>query len=258
MRKTGIATLAAGLVLTLLLVLIRQSEWFATEQARGLSDFAELTESAFRASLVTVLLGLVFLLLSLRVTRQVPDNDVPAPLERFWVCPACGAQNSEQTLHCTVCGNPQGNAPDPTWTCPVCGAENPASAAVCPICQTPPTGAAETWVCEVCGQENPETEDRCLACQRRRYPVEPDWTCPVCGTANEAGIGACVLCGTLRQGDRWTCSFCRHENPDRLRVCDVCGKPRTAQRQSWLCPVCGTQNRADRTACIDCGHVPTP
>ncbi len=261
MRKTGIATLISGLLLAIILFLVRQTDWFAAEQARGLSDLVELVESAFWAALCTAVLGVIFLLLSLRVTDQVPEEERPAPLERFWICPACGAQNQEAEIYCLVCGNPQNNVPVPAWTCPVCGADNPESVSVCQTCMTPRTPPEPTWICEVCGQENPDAEPFCLACQHRRPHSAPDWICPACGMSNDAGASFCSVCGTQRVGAPWVCSFCQRENPPTRTVCATCGKGREEQRNSWLCRACGTQNRISRSACIGCGQprtVPAP
>ena len=62
MRKVGFSALLSGLVLSALLYLIRQTDWFHAELSRGMSDFAELVESSFWAALVLTAFG-VFLLL---------------------------------------------------------------------------------------------------------------------------------------------------------------------------------------------------
>ena len=181
MRKTGIAMLFTGVFLALLLYLARQSAWFAAEQARGFSDFAELVESSFWAALVTVFLGLVFLLLSYRVTAQLSDNDVLSTA----FCPGCGTENPAEALRCAVCGNPRNNMPNALWRCPVCGKENPEQLSICQLCQTArEQRPVRSWICDLCGHKNPETEDRCTACLHRRNTQKADWICPICGTAN--------------------------------------------------------------------------
>ena len=139
MRKVGLSALASGTLLSLLLFFARRTEWFAREAARGMSDFAELVESAFWAALAVTAFGLLLLLLSLRPSEAPPENETPTPLARAWVCPACGAENTEPDRRCQVCGTRLGWRPVPAWRCPVCGAENP------------------------------ETETRCAACQRSRF-----------------------------------------------------------------------------------------
>ena len=92
MRKIGLATFLSGVLLAALFYLLRQSDWFAAETARGMSDFAELVESAFWAALLVVFFGIFLLLLSLRPTQSPPENEAPAPLLRTWICPACGGE----------------------------------------------------------------------------------------------------------------------------------------------------------------------
>ena len=117
MRKVGLITLLSGLVLSVLLFLVRQGGWFAAEIARGMSDFAELVESAFWAALVTAAFGLLLVLLSLRPTERAPENEAPAPLVRTWVCPACGAENTDSDLRCGTCGTPHSAPAPPSWRC---------------------------------------------------------------------------------------------------------------------------------------------
>ena len=255
MRKTGITMLFSGAFLALLLYFARESEWFASEQARGFSDFAELVESAFWAALVTMFLGLVFLLLSYRSSATQSDAEAPAPLERFWVCPGCGSENPEEALRCSICGNPRRNSPTAPWICPVCGTENPEQLSSCQLCNSPRgQKPARSWTCSACGQENPETQSRCSACLRRRNSGSSGWVCPVCGSANAAGDDRCTLCETPRQRNLWTCGYCQQQNPADRAVCSLCGKARNAVHRSWLCPNCGTENRAERTKCVGCGQ----
>ena len=101
MRKVGLSALIAGVVLTVLLFFARRTEWFLAEQARAMSDFAEMVESAFWAALVLAVFGLILLLLSLRARPELPDNEAPAPLVRSWICPACGIENTDET-RCAV------------------------------------------------------------------------------------------------------------------------------------------------------------
>ena len=190
MKKVGLFTLSAGVLLTALLVLVRNTAWFAAEQARGMSDFAELVESAFWAALVTAAFGLVTLLLGFRAGRRLPENEPPAPLVRSWVCPSCGNENSGES-RCAVCGALRDQGRIPTWRCPFCGGENPERVSLCQSCGVPRDRPLLTWICEGCGHENPETEGRCTACQRRRFVRSPGWSCPVCGIANEAGAEYC-------------------------------------------------------------------
>lgn len=254
MRKIGLSTLIAGLLLTLLLALARGTEWFAAESVRGMSDFAEMVEAAFRAAMVTAGFGLLLLLLSLRPSRRAPENEAPVPLVRSWICPACGAENSEADQRCTVCGTPHMLETRPGWRCPFCGTENSPDELQCRGCSAPKDRPLLTWVCESCGQTNPETETRCTACQRRRFTPAPSWTCPVCGIANDEAARQCRLCGAVRRTELWICGYCGRENRQGRSVCEFCGRPRGYQGGSWLCPVCGVQNRADRSVCAGCGQ----
>ena len=254
MRKTGLVTLLSGIVLSAFLYLLRQSGWFATELARGMSDFAELVESGFWAALVLTVFGVFLFLLSFRPTQSPPENDAPAPLVRTWICPACGGENSESELRCTVCGTPRNRGNVPSWRCPFCGAENPETASQCQVCAAPKDRPLLTWICEGCGHENPETENRCTACQRRRFAVAEPWSCPVCGSANDPQTDICRLCGVKRREDGWTCGYCGRKNRESRASCAGCGRLKGYRGRSWLCPVCGTQHRADREICVGCGQ----
>ena len=180
MKKIGLSALISGVVLTVLLWFVRKSDWYAGELARGMSDFAELAESAFWAALVVAAFGLLLLLLSLRARDALPENEAPAPLVRSWICPACGSENTDDQ-RCAVCGAPRDQRRVPGWRCPFCGTENPETVKVCQSCAAPKDRPLLTWICEGCGHENPETETRCAACQRRRFSAAAGWTCPVCG-----------------------------------------------------------------------------
>ena len=255
MKKVGAFTMAGGLLLFLLLSLARSSDWYTGERARSMSDFVELIESAYRASLVTGVFGLVLLLLGLRPGRQALENDTPTPLVRSWICPACGGENSQHELRCRLCGNPRNHNAQVSWQCPFCGSENPESAQLCAVCQSPRTRPGNTWICEGCGAENAESEDRCQAGQRRRGPRSQGWSCPVCGGSNPLGSQICQFCGSVRNARGWRCGYCQAENRENSRVCAVCGRPKDQPGGSWLCPVCGTENRAARTVCAGCGQA---
>ena len=71
MRKVDLICLISGVVLTVALFFARRTEWFLAEQARAMSDFAEMVESAFWAALVLAVFGLFLLLLSLRPTENL-------------------------------------------------------------------------------------------------------------------------------------------------------------------------------------------
>ena len=255
MRKIGFSALLSGFLLSLFLYLLRQSDWFAAEVSRGMSDFAELVESAFWAALLLSAFGLLCLLLSFRPAQRLPENEAPAPLVRNWICPACGEVSDETEMRCPVCGTPRNRGRVPSWRCSFCGAENPETAVQCQICASPKDRPLLTWFCEGCGHENSESELRCTACQRRRFSTAASWICPVCGSANDAGADVCRLCDVKRKTDAWTCSYCGRQNRDSRSVCSNCGKPRNAKGRTWLCPVCGTQNRIDRPVCACCGQA---
>ena len=170
MRKAGWITAAIGAVLTGLLFLVRRSGWYAEQQAMAMSDFGELADSAFWASVLTVLFGLFLLLLSLRRAEPAPESDVPAPMEATWICPGCGSENTESDRSCRLCGARRQEEPSPGWVCPGCGAEN----------------NAEDLLCPVCGAARPEQEDEAVFC-------------PICGSelqSWEAERGICPACGS--------------------------------------------------------------
>ena len=226
MRKTGLATLISGVVLSVLLFLVRRTDWYAAETARGMSDFAEMANAAFWAALVTAIFGLFLFLLSFRPTEEAPENDSPAPLLRSWVCPACGGENPETEPRCAVCGALRDQPRVPSWRCPFCGTDNPETEGICGSCAAPRERPLLSWICEGCGQRNPETETRCTACQRRRFVPAVSWSCPVCGIANDASAERCRLCGARRKENSWTCGYCGRENRENRNVCANCGRPR--------------------------------
>ncbi len=94
MRKAGWITAAIGAGLSILLFLVRRSDWYEAQQALAMSDFGELADSAFWAALFFTLFGVILLLLSLRVTDAEPETESPAPLAAAWICPYCGAENT--------------------------------------------------------------------------------------------------------------------------------------------------------------------
>ena len=254
MRKTGFAVLLSGVLLSGLLFLVRRTDWYGAEVARGMSDFAELVESAFWAALLLTLFGVFLLLLSLRPTERLPENETPAPLARTWVCPACGQVNPETEGRCAICGALRNGEPLRVWRCELCGAENPETSDQCGNCGSPKERPLLTWICEGCGRENPETETRCTAGQRRRFPKAVTWTCPACHIANPEEVEVCRLCGRARTRNTWACAYCGTRNAEGRAVCGGCGRPKGARARSWLCAVCGTQNRADRAVCVGCGQ----
>ncbi|MBQ1590344.1 MAG: hypothetical protein II106_06465, partial [Oscillospiraceae bacterium] len=90
MRKIGIWLCAVGAALTVGLLLVQQTRWFALQRSGEMSDFAQLVFSAFWAAILTTLLGVCVLLLSLRRTAQKPEVEKPVPMEITWVCAYCG------------------------------------------------------------------------------------------------------------------------------------------------------------------------
>lgn len=192
MRKTGLITAAIGAVLSLLLFLVRQTEWFEAQMAQTMSEFGELADSAFWASLITTGFGLILFLLSLRSNAPAEEMEAPAPLATEWVCPHCGGVNIEPENHCTTCGAARPGQPQP-WTCAWCGEENPGTAAVCGTCGSAKT---KTWVCGNCGSANPDDNAVCPVCGLSRFetPRAPR-TCRNCGSLLEDGETICSNCG---------------------------------------------------------------
>ena len=134
MRKLSCVLAALGAALAAILFLVRRSHWFLTEQAKSMSDFVELIESAYLASFLLIGICLVLFLLSFRKGRQ-PDTAVPpAPLEpEPWICRYCGNANPVTTDVCQACQMPF----EPEireWVCPRCGSINDPQAEYCPTC----------------------------------------------------------------------------------------------------------------------------
>lgn len=135
MRKLSCVLAAAGAVLAAVLFLVRRSAWFLAEQAKAMSDLAELVESAFWASLILVGLCLIFFLRSFRpASKEREEIQPPAPLEpEPWVCRFCGSANPVSVDTCQACGMPfEPELRD--WVCPRCGNVNDPQQADCPVC----------------------------------------------------------------------------------------------------------------------------
>ena len=66
LRKIGIWLCAVGAALTVGLLLVQQTHWYAVQRSGEMSDFAQLIFSAFWAAILTTLLGVGILLFSLR------------------------------------------------------------------------------------------------------------------------------------------------------------------------------------------------
>ena len=192
MRKTGIITAAIGAVLSILLYLVRCTDWFEAQMAQTMSEFGELADSAFWAALVTTGLGLILLLFGLRRTSPSEEVEAPAPMVSEWVCPHCGGVNQDPDTHCQTCGAARPAAAS-TWTCTWCGTENPGTARVCSACG----GArAAGWTCDTCGSENPEEAVSCPVCGLPRYGRPRDVRCcPHCGSILEDTDTICPNCG---------------------------------------------------------------
>lgn len=76
MRKYGFGFMIFGGALGVLLFLVRCGDWYREAQMNSMSEPAQLVESAFWACLITLLIGLLLFLLSLRKKPQtVPADD---------------------------------------------------------------------------------------------------------------------------------------------------------------------------------------
>ncbi len=136
MRKFGYLSAAFGATAAVILFLVRQTRWFAAQQAQTMSEPAELVESAFWASLIVLVIGLLLFALSFRRSaRQADDIAAPAPLEpEPWVCPRCGSMNPDAEPVCAACGLDRRGPQAREWVCPRCGGANGPEDRFCAFC----------------------------------------------------------------------------------------------------------------------------
>lgn len=141
MRFTGWIFTGTGAVGGVLLFLLRQTAWFAAEQAKSMSEAEEFVTSAFWACVIMFLAGVFLLIRS--VARKTEQWEQPPAEEEpeLWVCQCCGTENSYEDQVCRYCGMPCGSTPRPRqafgggdWVCPCCGRVQPENAAVCLAC----------------------------------------------------------------------------------------------------------------------------
>ncbi len=136
MRRTGLYFIALGGVVSLVTFFLRQTAWFAAEQADMMSDVAEIVESCFWGGLIFVALGLLIFLRSLKKAKPEQEEETV----QVWYCNCCGAENDEDSDYCQNCGAPYGSLPEEQtfvggdWICPWCGRVCPESAAICTAC----------------------------------------------------------------------------------------------------------------------------
>lgn len=253
LRKIGIWISAVGAAVTVGLLLVQQTNWFAVQRSGEMSDFAQLVFSAFWAAILTALLGVCLLLLSLRRNARKPELEKPVPMEITWVCAYCGGQNTAADSVCSVCGTPK-YVPPQVWTCGWCGTDNPEGEQTCSRCHAPRGVKIPVWTCPRCGSQNPETTDFCVLCRAGRYRTTAFWKCRLCGSQNPEGIGTCLVCKAPRQRpvNTWQCAACGTRNPTSIQHCFVCRTPRPLTG-AWSCPRCGARNGADDLHCGECG-----
>ena len=70
------------------------------------------------------------------------------PVSGYWICPKCGAKNSESKF-CPECGEKKQDEPK-GWDCPTCGKKNITSK-FCPECGTRKPEQNDFWDCPECG-----------------------------------------------------------------------------------------------------------
>ena len=139
MRKLGIVFFALGVLLAAGLYLLRDTAWFAAQQAMTMSDSYEIVESAFWASFGVIAFGGLLFGLSFRTPRQ-PEPELD-PEEQAWTCPYCGSINDLGAAFCESCGMPLDL-----------------------------DQATQDWVCPRCGTVSHYDDNFCSSCGYRRYP----------------------------------------------------------------------------------------
>lgn len=260
MRKTVFITLGFGLIGSILLFLVRQTDWYDAQMRQTMSDFGELADSAFWASLITLVFGLVLLLVWLRRRGSGPEKDGkdPAPLTVHWICPHCGGSNTQLDRICQTCGQSR-PLTMPPWTCEWCGAENAGGDRFCASCGKPRPTPDHNWTCAWCGTENPGQNRTCSVCGRPQGGQEPAWTCAWCGTENPGRNETCSVCGNPHAEPTWSCPNCGTDNPLRQRTCLVCGAARVMRpAPPRTCARCGGKLEPWDTVCPRCGCVTEP
>ena len=158
MRKTGLIFTLLGGSLGILLFFVRKTAWYVSAASYRLSELAEFVESAFWASILTLGLGLLLLLLSLRHRKELPqvyedsadgDGDVypEEAYDGYVPDPAMFADTEQRTFKDPWIPDP----PEPEWI-PGNGAGEDREA------------AQEDWICNICGCRNPAFSNICAVC----------------------------------------------------------------------------------------------
>lgn len=167
MKKTGILCMILGTAAAGALFLLRRTDWYISEASRNLSETAEFIESAFWAALITVGIGLVLFLISLRKKPEcVTQTETPAETP----------DDPEEDPFDFSGGFDEASDPDPFDASP-----DPDPFDTEPFHTPEPDTFGETrrfteddamhsaqWVCDFCGTQNPDFSRFCAICGGRR------------------------------------------------------------------------------------------
>lgn len=193
MRKVGLCFIILGGVLGTVLFLVRQTDWYAVQTVSNLSEAAEFVESAFWASAVTLTVGLLVLLFSLRRPKTsdgTPQTEDGTESEQPYLDGGYDEQYD---------GQYDGQYDEPY--------DEQYDGFVYPDADVPRTSVpydfdAENEASPVICEELPQTPAPCEDEPTRRVPtfydktVEEDWICGICGCKNPAFSRICAVCGS--------------------------------------------------------------
>lgn len=143
MKKTGILCMILGAAAAAALFLLRQTGWYLSEASRNLSETAEFIESAFWASLIVIVLGVLLFLFGLRKKREPCATEEPEfsdeTDEPYEFTPyddstdAYDVGSSDNFDSTRRCGEEE-SMHSAQWVCDFCGTQNPDFSRFCAIC----------------------------------------------------------------------------------------------------------------------------
>lgn len=157
MRKYGLGFMIFGGALGAVLFALRCSGWYRSASLQTYSEPAQFVEAAFWACVVTLLLGFVFFLLSLRKPKEQEE-----PQEEEY---GSDKETFEEDFG-DIFDEAYEDAHTPSQTQPfdfdIC---DPAPQ---PESVSEPTRRVDGWACSVCGLTNPDFSSVCALCGAER------------------------------------------------------------------------------------------